>query len=90
MSRAGVVAWRGRRIHPKLGHEPGANIVIVKIAADAELLQLDFLRPEKFTRPAHRVIRRMVEVENIVGVSSDLRRKKFRVPIYILGAGIAV
>src|SRR5260370_7033862 len=44
----GVVAHRGRGVHAKLGHEASANIVVVKISAEAELFQLDFFRAKDF------------------------------------------
>src|ERR1700683_529164 len=77
---ARVITWRGSRIHSKLGHKSSPNVVPVEIAANTELLQLNFLRAEQLARPTHRVIRRMVKVENVIGVYSDLGWKEFRVP----------
>src|SRR5580658_5427341 len=89
VSRAGVVARRGSGIHPKLSHKSSPNVVPVEVAANTELFQLNFLRAEQLARPTHRVIRGMVKVENVIGVYSDLGRKEFRVPKYILRARVA-
>src|SRR5208282_4370050 len=74
---AGVVARCGGRIHAKLRHDPGANVVKVKIAADAELRQLNFIRPKDLAGTSNRVIFRMVEIGDIVNVGANLRRKEF-------------
>ena len=85
---ARVIAWRGYRIHAKLGHQSSPNVVIVKVAA--ELLHLDFVRAKEFARPTHRVVRRMIEVVCAIDVSSNFWCKEIAVPINIFGAGITV
>ena len=64
-------------IRAELGHEPGANVVPVEVAADAELLQLDFVGPKQFARPAHGVVDRPVEVEGIGDVGADFGGEEF-------------
>ena len=74
---AGVIARRGRGIHAKLRHQPAANVVVMKIAAHAELRHLDFIRPEYFARSADGVIFGMVEIVNVIDVCPEFRRKEF-------------
>jgi hypothetical protein len=45
----------------------------VEVSAETELLQLDFVGPEDFRRPAHGVISRMVKIENVMRVEPDFR-----------------
>ena len=65
---ARIIPRRRDRIHSELGHEPGADVVVVEIAAYAQLLELNFVRAEELARAADGVIRWMVEVGNVVGV----------------------
>ena len=62
----------------------------MKVAADAELLHLHFVGTENFAGPAHGVVGRMVEIGDVVGVEANFRREKFRIPVNVFGAGIAV
>jgi hypothetical protein len=77
-------------IFAELGHEPGANVVEMKIAAEAKLLQLHFVRAEEFTRSTHRVIDRFVEVIGISHVDSNLRREELRIKGSVFIARIAI
>ena len=62
MPGTGIIARGGFGIHAELGHQAGADVVAVKVAADTKLLQLDFIRSKEFARPTHGVILGMVEV----------------------------
>jgi hypothetical protein len=90
MTRTGVIAWCRFRIHSKLRHQPGADVVVVEVTANAELFQLNFVGAKQLTRTAHGMICGMVEVRDIVGVGSDLWGKEFRVPKYIFCARVPV
>ena len=79
LRRTGVIAWRRRGIHAELRHEPGANVVVVKIAADAKLLQLDFVGAKQFARPAHRVVDWFVEVVGVGNIGTDFRGEELRI-----------
>src|SRR2546422_7400325 len=57
---AGVIARRGLRVHANLSHQPGANIVIVKVAADAELRRSEEHTSELQSR-LHLVCRLLLE-----------------------------
>ncbi len=46
--RAGIIAWCRLRVQAKLRHQPGADVIVMKVAADAELGYLDFIGPENF------------------------------------------
>ena len=63
---------------------------IVEVAADAELLQLNFVGTEEFAGAANGVIGRMIEIGDIVRVDTDFRSEEFRVPVNVFGAGVAV
>src|SRR6266853_833551 len=90
MSNAGVVSGRRLRVHAKLGHQPGTNIVIVKIAPHPQLGHLYFARPKYFTRPADRVVSWIIEIVDIRNVGSDLRREELAVKRRFFGARIAI
>ncbi len=62
----------------------------MKIAADAELRQVDLVCSEDFARAADGVVFRMVEIVDVVCVHSNFRREEFRVESKIFGAGVAV
>ena len=49
------------------------HVVEEQITADAQLLQLNFLRTD-FARTVDGVVRRVVEIEIVVGVDSNFRR----------------
>src|SRR5579864_3659860 len=71
-----VVARSGLRVHAKLGHQTGANIVKVKVTADAKLRYLDFVGTKYFTRAADSVVFWMIEIINVVNVGSDFWSKE--------------
>src|SRR5207249_2564092 len=58
--------------------------------AEADLLDLDLVRPENLARSADRVIFGMVEAADKVCVESDLWSEEFRVPHSVLIARGAV
>ena len=86
----GIIARRGCGIHAELSHEAGADVVVVEIAAEAELLQLDLVRAKYFARSADRVVYRSVEVVGIGNIGADLRREEFRIESCFFGARVAV
>ena len=71
--RARVVARRHLGVHAELRHEAAAHVVVVEVAADAELLHLNLLVRPLSDDPVERVIVRMVEVVDVVHVDADLR-----------------
>src|SRR5208283_3817859 len=70
---AGVIADGGRGIHAELGHEAGAHVVVMEIAAEAGLFQLDFVGAKQFARSAHRVVYGLVEIIGVGDVGADFR-----------------
>jgi len=88
--RAGVIPHGRRRISPELGHEPGANVIQVEVAAKAQLLKLNLVGPKEFARPTHRVVNRLVEVVGISHVDPDFRSKEFRIEGYVFVTRVAV
>src|ERR1700681_2792786 len=90
MSDAGVISGCRLGVHAKLRHQPGTNIVIVKIASHTQLRHLYFARPKYFTRPADRVVFWIVEIVDIRNVGSDLRREELAVKRRLFGARVAV
>src|SRR5262249_1089492 len=53
---AGVITRLRLRIHAKLRQQPAAHIVIMEVAADAELGEVHFARAKDLARPTDRVI----------------------------------
>ncbi len=62
----------------------------MKIAAEAELLQLDFVRTKYFARSADRVVYRSVEVVRIGNIGADLRREELGIECGFFSARVAV
>src|SRR6266436_1942787 len=87
---AGVITRRRLRIHTKLRHQPGAHVVVVKIAAYTELRHLHFVVPEDLARSTNRVVFRMIETVVVIHVGPDLWGKKLRGIRRVYGARIAV
>src|ERR1022692_3260498 len=85
-----VVSRRRNREHTPHGQDPAANVLPMEVAAEADLLQLDFIRPEYLGRSAKRVILRMVEAAHKVRVKSDFRSEEFRIPHRVLVACSAI
>src|ERR1700682_6326000 len=90
MCNAGVVSVGRLGVHAKLRHQPGTNIVIVKIASHSQLRHLYFARPKYFTRPADRVVSWVIEIVDIRNIGSDLRREELAVTRRFFGARIAI
>src|SRR5208337_4403059 len=74
---AGIIAHRCRGVHAKLSHESGANVVVVKIAPEPELLQLDFVGAKNFARPTDRVVDWFVEIVVVGDIGPDFRGEEF-------------
>ncbi len=89
-AHASVVARRGHRVLAELRHQPRVHVIDQQVATHAKLFQLDFLRAEHLARSADGVVRRMVEVEVVVGVDANLRGEVLRAQRAILGARVAV
>src|SRR6266850_6016552 len=87
--RAGIVARRGLRIQTKLRHQTRANIIIMKVATDAELRYLDFIGPENLARPADRVVFGMIEIVDVIDVGANFRSEEFRVHRRFFGSRVA-
>src|SRR6266850_7925909 len=87
--RAGIVARRGLRIQTKLRHQTRANIIIMKVATDAELRYLDFIGPENLARPADGVVFGMIEIVDVIDVGPDFRRKELGIQRRFFGSRVA-
>ncbi len=87
--RARVVARRRRRVHAELRHQAHLHVVVVEVAADAELRQLQLARSEDFARPADRVVLRMVEAVRERRVGAELAGEELGVHRRFLGARVA-
>ena len=87
---AAIVPDRRRGILAELGHEAGAYVIPVKVAADAELLQLDFVGPEELARPAFGIVTRLIEVVVPGKIGPDFRGEEFGIKRDIMVAWIAV
>src|SRR5437016_12918656 len=72
----GIIARRRLRVHPELSHDARLDIVVMEVAADAELRYLELVRAEDLARTADRVVLRMVEVLNVIDVNPDFRREE--------------
>ena len=88
--RAGVVARGGDRIQAELRHQARPNVVIVEVAADAELGYLNFVRSKDFAGTANGVVFRMIEVVNVVDVGADFGSEKRGIEGGRLGASVAI
>src|SRR6185295_11141067 len=88
-SGTGIIPRSRLRIHAKLRHQPSANVVVVKIAADSDLRELDFVRSEDFARTADRMIARMIERVMISRIESDLSGEDLAVDPRFFCAGVA-
>src|SRR5271157_567200 len=89
-TRAGIISWRRDAEHSIDGQHATTDVLPVEVASKADLLQLDFIRPEDLGRPAQGVISRMVVTIDKLGVESDFRGEEFRVKGQILYAGCAI
>ena len=76
---AAVVAGRGGREHAEHGQQARPDIVIVKVAAETDLLDLEFARAELLGRAVDGVILRMIRVVQVVRIEANLRGEKLRV-----------
>jgi hypothetical protein len=70
--------------------KPRVRVIEMEVAAQAELLRLDFVGAEEFARSAHRVVDRLVEVVGVGNIGADLRREELRVEGDVLIARIAI
>jgi len=91
-----IVARRGSGEQAIHGEEAAAHIVDTNVTAKAELLQLPLVGTEALRSTAHRIVRWMVVVENIIGVSAELRcevlgghRAVHRMPIAVQPGPVA-
>ena len=85
---AWIVARLGLGIHPELGHQPAANIVEVKVAANPKLSKLEFIVAKDFARSPNRIVFRVVEVIRVVDVEPDLRGEELRSVWSVFGARV--
>ena len=86
----GVIAHGRCGVHAKLGHESGANVVVVEVAAEAELLQLDFVGAKELARPAHRVVDGFVEIVVVGNIGADFRGEEVGIKGDVFVARVAV
>jgi hypothetical protein len=77
-------------MHPELRHQPSADVLVMEITANSQLLDLDFIRSTRFAGPGKSVILRMVEIIDIVAVKPELARKGLCVQGRFLGPAVAV
>src|SRR5438874_4354094 len=85
-----IVARRGLGIEAELRHQTRAHVVVVEVAADAQLGYLYLIRAEYLARPVDGVVLRVTEVVGVVDVGADLRREELSRIGCVLGAGVAV
>src|SRR3984893_13818926 len=90
MSDAGVISGCRLGVHAKLRHQPGTNIVIVKIASHTQLRHLYFARPEYFARPTDRVVSWIIEIVDVRDIGSDFRCEELAVKRRLFRARIAI
>src|SRR5260370_10358112 len=87
---AGVVARRHRRIHAELCHQSLDDALVVEVAADAELLHLEFVGAAALGSADERVIDGVREVEDIAGIGPELPGEGLAVEGRFLGARVAI
>ena len=88
--RARIVARRCLGVEAELCHQTRPHVVVVEVAANAQLGYLYFVGAEDFARSADGVVLRMTEVVGVVDVGADLRCKEPGCVRSIFGAGVAV
>src|SRR5579872_399514 len=76
---AGIVAGLRLRIHAKLGHQTGVNVIEMEVSSNPKLRQLELLGAEHFARSADGIVRRMVEIVDVGDVAANFRCKEFRI-----------
>src|SRR5439155_9394719 len=86
--RAGVVARRRLRVHAELRHQAALDVVVVKVAADAELRHLKLTRSKDLARSADGVVGRLVEAVGEVRVGAELSGEDLGVERGFLGTRI--
>ena len=64
-SSAAVIAGRRDGEHSTHGQDPAANVLPVEVAAEADLLHLDFVGAKDFSRTAKGIIFGVIEVDNV-------------------------
>jgi hypothetical protein len=62
----------------------------VKVAADAQLGDVNFVGTKYFAGSANGVILRMIEIENVINVGPYFWSKEFRIESRLLGSRIAI
>ena len=62
----------------------------MKVAAEADLIELDFVGTEDLGRSADGVIFRMIEAAPKIGIESDFRGEEFRIPNRIFVTRVTV
>jgi hypothetical protein len=67
-TNTGIIPWRGDAKHSIHGQDAGVNVLPVEIAAKADLLYLNFIGAEDFSRTAHGIVFRMVEILYVMNV----------------------
>src|ERR1700686_74985 len=74
---ADVIAWLSLRIHPDLRHHPAPNVVVMKVAAQAQLCELNLAGAKNLARTTDRVVLWMVEAAGVIHIEPDFRREEF-------------
>ena len=72
---AGVIPRRHRRIHSELGHHPAADVLVIEVAADPQLLHLELVRAARIGRADQRVILWLRDVVDVIAVEDELTRE---------------
>src|SRR5258708_13550504 len=87
LSSAGsrIIAWLGARISTYLSQHSPTNIVPMKVSPDAQMLNLEFIRPATFARAYEGMVDGMVIVIDVLCIPSKLAGKKFGVERCIFG-----
>src|ERR1017187_7994317 len=77
---AAIIARCGGRKKTKHGQDSAANVLPVEVAAEADLLHLEFAGPETLGRPTHRMVSRLIEIlHEVGGATESFRSGEFQV-----------
>ncbi len=89
-SDASVISRSRDSEHSTHGQDPAADVLIVEVAAEADLLQLNFVRAENLGRSTQRVILGVIEAADEVTVKTNFRSEEFGIPHRVFVASLAI
>src|SRR5581483_7388213 len=74
-----IMAGSRDGVHSVLRHQPPAHVVPVEISANSQLRELHLTGPEHFAGTRDRVVLRVVEILDVIGVYTKLAREYLRI-----------